>query len=173
MKIRKASIGDAGGIASVHVNSWITTYKGIIPDDYLNSLEVNQKRGFWEKIIGEGKSIVFVAENENDEIVGFASGGREQTNDPKYMAEVYAIYILEDYQKKGLGKKLIKPVIEQLISNEFPNLVIWALEENTCRRFYESLGGKIVDTKAILISGSALTEIAYGWDDIKDALKHI
>ncbi|CAH0347166.1 GNAT family N-acetyltransferase [Bacillus sp. CECT 9360] len=173
MNIRKASVSDAEGIANVHVNSWKTTYKNIISDDYLNSLEIDKRLVFWKKIIEEGKSIVFVAENDKGEIVGFSSGGEEQTNDPKYMAEVYAIYILEGYQKKGLGKKLIKPVIEELINSRFPNLVIWALEENTGRKFYESLGGKIVDKKSILISGSALTEVAYGWGDIHDALLYL
>ncbi|WP_254052723.1 GNAT family N-acetyltransferase [Bacillus sp. V59.32b] len=104
MNVRKASMGDAQGIANVHVNSWKTTYKGIISDDYLNSLEINERLAFWVKIIEEGKSIVFVAENDKGEIVGFSSGGEEQTNDPKYTAEVYAIYILEGYQKTGWAK---------------------------------------------------------------------
>jgi GNAT superfamily N-acetyltransferase len=173
MKIRKASAGDGHRIANVHVSSWKTTYAGIISDDYLHSLDTEKRTEFWEKIIEEENSMVYVAESEAGDIVGFASGGREQTDDPTYMAEIYAIYILESYQRKGLGKKLMKPIIEGLIIKGFPNLVIWALEENTCRRFYESLGGKIVNTKPILISGSALIEVAYGWEDIQEALNQL
>lgn len=173
MKIRKTAPGDGQGIANVHINSWKTTYKGIISDDYLNSMDFEKRAESWEKIIESGDGLNFIAQNESGEIVGFASGGQEQTDDPKYKGEVYAIYILESHQRKGLGKKLIKPVIEGLINRDFPNLVIWALEENACRSFYESLGGKIVNKKPILISGSPLVEVAYGWEDIHEALAHL
>ncbi|MFC8561731.1 GNAT family N-acetyltransferase, partial [Peribacillus frigoritolerans] len=36
MKIRKAIEEDVDGIANVHINSWKTTYKGILPDQYLS-----------------------------------------------------------------------------------------------------------------------------------------
>ncbi|RUQ28300.1 GNAT family N-acetyltransferase [Peribacillus cavernae] len=168
--MRIASAADIQGIAHVHVDSWKSTYKGIISNEYLASLDTEKRAESWEKILNNGKSITYVAESETGEIVGFASGGQEQTGDPIYMGEVYAIYILESHQRKGLGKKLIKPVIAELINRKFPNLVIWALEENGCRSFYESLGGKIVNKKPILISGSSLIEVAYGWDNIQEAL---
>ncbi|WP_158555842.1 GNAT family N-acetyltransferase [Peribacillus glennii] len=173
MKIRNAAPGDARGITHVHINSWNTTYKGIVPESYLRSLDFEDKAAFWEKIIAEGKSIVSIAENDSGEIVGFASGGKEQTSDPEYLGEVYAIYILESHQRMGLGKKLIKPVIEELINRGFPNLVIWALEKNACRSFYESLGGKIVNKKPILMTGEPLIEVAYGWEDIHDILEYL
>lgn len=173
MKVRKAVPGDGPGIANVYIKSWKTTYKGIISDDYLNSMDFDKRAESWERIIESGSSINFIAENGSGEIVGFASGGQEQTDDPKYKGEVYAIYLLESHQRKGLGKRLVKPLIEALINRDFPNLVIWALEENTCRSFYESIGGKIVNKKAILISGSPLVEVAYGWEDIQEALVHL
>ncbi|WP_180954482.1 GNAT family N-acetyltransferase [Bacillus sp. V5-8f] len=173
MIIRKAAIRDARAIAYVHINSWNTTYKGIVPSAYLKSLNIEEKAVFWENIITQGNSIVYIAEDKSGEIVGFASGGREQTSDPKYLGEVYALYILESHQRKGIGKKMLKPVIEELIGQGFPNLVIWALEKNACRSFYDSLGGKIVNKKPILMSGAPLREVAYGWEDIHDILVYL
>lgn len=43
MKIRRAKLDDAQGIAKVHVNSWRTTYKDIIPNDFLDNLSVEQR----------------------------------------------------------------------------------------------------------------------------------
>jgi hypothetical protein len=36
-QIRKAKLEDASGIASVHIESWKTTYKGIVSANYLNA----------------------------------------------------------------------------------------------------------------------------------------
>ncbi|MGM0829571.1 MAG: hypothetical protein ACQEU4_15235 [Bacillota bacterium] len=37
-RIRKANLQDSPGLASVHVHSWRTTYKGIVSEEYLQSL---------------------------------------------------------------------------------------------------------------------------------------
>jgi hypothetical protein len=38
MKIRKATPNDARNIAKVQVNSWRTTYKNIVPDEFLENM---------------------------------------------------------------------------------------------------------------------------------------
>ncbi|SFC66585.1 Acetyltransferase (GNAT) family protein [Bacillus sp. OV322] len=46
---------------------------------------------------------------------GFSSGGKERSDKyPVYTGELYAIYILKEYQGNGLGKLLVKPIIEEL-----------------------------------------------------------
>ncbi|MFP3340647.1 GNAT family N-acetyltransferase, partial [Micrococcus sp. SIMBA_131] len=60
MKIRKATKDDALAIATVHVNSWRTTYQVLIPEDYLNSLDIQIREARWQKLIGAGNTI-FVA----------------------------------------------------------------------------------------------------------------
>lgn len=47
MQIRKATLQDAEAIARVHVDSWKTTYKGIIPDNVLNNLSYTQRTEQW------------------------------------------------------------------------------------------------------------------------------
>ena len=44
MKIRKASFSDAKEIANIHVNSWKTTYKGIIPDEFSHNLSYEKRK---------------------------------------------------------------------------------------------------------------------------------
>lgn len=38
MEIRKTKLEDASGIAKVQVDSWRKTYKGIVPESFLNSM---------------------------------------------------------------------------------------------------------------------------------------
>ncbi|WP_327365017.1 GNAT family N-acetyltransferase [Virgibacillus dakarensis] len=77
MLVRKAVVADAGAIASVHVDSWRTTYKDIFPQEFLNKLSCDERAERWERNIAEQH--VFVAENNQGEIVGFSTGGKERT----------------------------------------------------------------------------------------------
>ncbi len=76
MKIRKATQQDASGIAKVHVDSWRTTYKNIVPDAFLDSLNYENRTKLWKQNVH--KMIVFVAEMDDGEIVGFSTGGQER-----------------------------------------------------------------------------------------------
>ena len=163
--IRKAKIEDAGGIAKVHVDSWRTTYKGIVSDTYLESLSYEKREPIWKRGINENH--VYIAENENGKIIGFSSGGKERTGKYKtYTGELYAIYILKEYQGKGIGRLLVQAVVDDLKDRNLNSMLVWAIEENPACRFYEGLGGMKIDTEEIEIDGKKLSEVAYGWNNI-------
>ena len=167
MIIRKTKLEDAAGIAKVHVDGWRTTYKGIVPDTYLDNLSYESRERMW--ISGIEQDNVYIAEDDNGQIVGFASGGKERTGKyDRYVGELYAIYLLEGQQGKGLGRKLVQTVVDDLKEKKLNSMLIWALKENPACRFYEMLGGKQIDTAEIEIEGKKLSEIAYGWDDLAD-----
>ena len=95
----KTELKDITGIAKVHVDSWRTTYKGIVPDTFLNSLTYESREQIWKR--GIEKNHVYIAENENNQIVGFATGGKERTGKYEaYKGELYAIYLLESAARK-------------------------------------------------------------------------
>ncbi len=167
--IRAARAEDASALAHVHVNTWRTTYQGIIPDQILQNLSYEQRTLRWTKIISEQNTQTFfyVVENEHSEIVGFANGGPVAEPDPLYLGELYAIYILQSYQGHGLGKRLLTQGAEALFHTGIKNLFIWALRDNPACRFYEKLGGKLVRTKQLEIGGVLLEGVGYGWDDIR------
>lgn len=170
VQIRQAVYEDAEGIAFVHVNSWRSTYKGVVSDDYLNGLTIETRKKNWQKNFHTINSCVVVAVDETGKIVGFASGGPEQTHHPKYYrtGEVYAIYLLESFQRKGIGKQLIKAILDHLDDLGLEQLLIWALEDNTYRLFYEQIGGSVIERTTIEMDRKRYTEIGYGWDSIKE-----
>lgn len=57
--------------------------------------------------------------------------------------------------------------MDRLIAAGLPSLLVWVLERNPSRRFYETLGGRPVAAKELEIAGVALREIAYGWTDAR------
>lgn len=75
MKIRKAVLSDSSGIARVQVDSWRKTYKGIVPDEYLNNMSYDKREEVWKGAVTQ--SCVLVAENAEEEIVGFILAGRK------------------------------------------------------------------------------------------------
>jgi hypothetical protein len=93
--IRPARVEDAPGIARVHVDSWRTAYKGILPDEALANLSYEQREHLWAETLGhpERKSFGFVAEDEQGQIVGFVVGGPVRDTDPLYKGELYAIHL--------------------------------------------------------------------------------
>ncbi|PGY03454.1 GNAT family N-acetyltransferase [Bacillus sp. AFS031507] len=166
MNIRKAVLLDVTGVAKVHVDSWKTTYEKLIPDEYISKLTYEKRAKLWEEVIPNGN--VFVAEDDNGQIIGFADGGRERTGDYKeYKGEMYSIYILKSYQGQGIGKRLIKAVVNEIIKQDLNSMIVWVLKDNISCTFYEKMGGKVVDCKTVNFSGKELTELAYGWKDIR------
>ncbi len=167
LNIRKAVLSDAKGIAKVHVDSWKTTYKNIVSDQYLNNLTYESRERLWDNNIPNGG--VYVAENKEGEIVGFSSGGLERSgNYHGFEGELYAIYILKEYQGNGIGKALVKPIIEEITELGLNSMLVLVLKDNISRLFYESLGGKKIDSVEVEISEKKLTEIVYGWEDIRN-----
>jgi ribosomal protein S18 acetylase RimI-like enzyme len=162
--IREATPDDARAIATVHVLSWQTTYRGLLSDRYLDSLDIDDHESRWQRLLASGSGDTFVAQ-EGPEIVGFGSCGRERDQDPIYLGELYAIYLLQDNQRRGLGRRLVSAVAERLIELEYRSMLVWVLAANPARGFYEALGGAFVRSRQMEIGGESNEEIGYGWLD--------
>ena len=173
MVIREAIHTDAPGIARVHVDTWRTTYRGIMPDDYLDSLSYDTRADFWARLISNpfAPSFVHVAEDEMGRIVGFVSGGPQQSEVPGYDGELYAIYVLPEAQGKGIGRKLVQACAQTLKERGITSMLLWVLKDNVpSRAFYESLGGQTLNEQQFELGGATLTEVGYGWSDTESLL---
>jgi ribosomal protein S18 acetylase RimI-like enzyme len=165
--IRRADIDDAPAIASVHVASWRSTYRTLLPDDFLASLSESAYADRWRRFIGEKSNLVYVVEDGRQAgagVVGFASAGRERAGEAGYSGELYAIYILDSYQRQGYGCLLVRSVVAGLRRAEIDDMIIWVLRDNRAARdFYERLGGVYVRAQPITIGSATLEEVSYGW----------
>ena len=161
-------VEDARAIARVHVASWRTTYRGLLTEEFLAALSEPGYTERWERVIRDGASLVFVAEDGSD-VVGFASGGRERAGETGYAGELYAIYLVDSAQRRGFGRGLFRAVVDGLGDMKLANLIVWVLRDNQpARRFYERLGGVYVRSQPITIGPSTLEEVSYGWRRLDD-----
>lgn len=173
--VREAKPEDALGMAVVRVETWKATYRGMIPDAFLEALSAQNVaerwRGvFWEH--GDGEAGVFVAEDEWAQIVGIAICGPGQENDPIYQGEIYVLYVLPAYQNRGIGKALVAACARHLAERlAFKTMLVWVIAENPYRRFYETIGGKFLREKSQEIGGKTIVEAGYGWEDLHNLLR--
>ena len=167
--VRSARVEDAPGIGRVHVDSWRTTYKGIVSDEVLANLSYTQREQNARQRLSNPatRTYTYVAEDEQGRIVGFVVGGSNRDTSSAYKNELYAIYTLQVVQGHGVGKRLTKALVERLVEDELYSMLVWVLADNPSRGFYEALGGHYVLTKPIEIGGVMLDEVSYGWDDIR------
>ncbi len=169
MLIRKANVYDISDIAKVHVEAWQTTYDRIMSQEYLESMTLDKRKKFWLKFINDGKS-VYVVEEKNGEIVGFAVPKVGKTEDNGYIGEVSAMYILEQFQRKGIGKKLLLTCAKLLQNLEINKMVVWVLKDNPACEFYKAMGGMEKDAKIDRIDSKDLLKLAYVWDDLRELI---
>lgn len=164
--VRPARIEDAYSIAYVQVESWKSTYAGIVPETYLESLNPESRTDSWKKQF-DGTTLILVAEDEAG-VFGFVCGGALRDPIAGYDAELYAIYLLQQKQREGVGRTLVRKLADALRAKGYRSLIVWVLERNPSLGFYTRLGGTALLTKEIEIGGAQLTEVAFGWSDIAD-----
>src|SRR5438093_12840214 len=94
-RIRPAEGADAGGIATVHMRSWQTAYRGILPDDFLDTLSIPQREERVREALATKRSgrRFWVVESEAG-LLGFSEAGPSREDGaPDWAAEVYTLYL--------------------------------------------------------------------------------
>lgn len=173
MKIRKAILTDAVGIAKVHVDSWKSTYKNIIPDVFLGRLSYDQRTELWKQNITKEGNYIFIAENNEGEIIGFADCGKKESNNVPNSGDLTSIYLLQEYQGHGIGKQLLKQLFLQFKELGFNRVFVEVLEENNTRYFYEYYGANLFKNDQITIAGTNLNLLIYEWNDVNQVLSKL
>ncbi len=170
--VRRARVEDAENIARVHVHTWQTTYRGILPDDFLDHLGDNMEARTqrWHARVSEpDPKVTLVAESDADGVLGFATGGPDR--EESTLAEIYAIYVTPIFHRRGVGRKLVHMLAQQFWSRGTVSMRVWVLSENRSRSFYERLGGRVQSVRMVEIGGTEVEETAYVWESIDSLLR--
>ncbi|MEH7278051.1 GNAT family N-acetyltransferase [Bacillus toyonensis] len=156
--IRRATKSDIAAIAKVHVESWKTTYTGIFENEILENVTFEQRKKQWEDIFQkeDNYQFRFVAETLNGKIIGFIDG------------ELYAIYLLQQYQGLKIGQKLFQALLSECIKNGMQSLLVWVVTNNPAKKFYEKYNPEKIDTK--FLERVQVEETAYCWRNINNII---
>ena len=158
VEIRQAVASDATGIAIVAAYTWLTAYKGLMPDSVLEgrveALPANADR--INGLIKNGKSNYAVAVH-NGAVIGFASYG--DSRNPDFQGgEINALYVLKGYAGSGTGRKLFEYAVAQLKEKGYRSMIINCLEGNPSIEFYKHMGGVVKGQREDDVFGHTLKE---------------
>ena len=117
----------ASDIAQVHVASWRATYRGIVADETLAKLDIEARTEQWENrlVRPEPGTCTFIAIDELSRAVGFATGGPIRSRELNSDGELYAIYLDQQWHRKGIGRALFSAVAGYLDEAEFTSIAVW------------------------------------------------
>ncbi len=164
---RLAIPGDARAIAEVHVRSWQAAYRGVVTDEFLDSLDVDRRAEMIEGVIRDESKGLLVAEQDGH-VAGFSMLAASYDEG---WGEVLAIYASPDHWGVGVGYELMAASVEWLQEQGYQRAMLMVLENNPrARTFYErqgwSLGKRI---RIENIGGRDLTEVRYEKDPLDAA----
>ncbi|MBV9427999.1 MAG: GNAT family N-acetyltransferase [Bradyrhizobiaceae bacterium] len=167
--IRAATPADAPAIGRIHVQAWRETYRGLLSNNLLHSVSAVVRAAMWRGGLEHERPILlFVAQRESGDLVGFAGGGSSRAAPVAHDAEVYAIYVMRAAQRRGCGRRLMAALADALHARGFNSLCLWVLEDNAgAREFYARLGGMVVGEKTGVDGEQEFREIAYGWESLE------
>jgi ribosomal protein S18 acetylase RimI-like enzyme len=140
--IRRAQIEDAKDITDVHIKTWQTTYENEFGKEYLDSLstpkEFAARLDRWIKYFVSCQSMTLVAIHD-DKVVGFSNFGRARDTGNRLAGEIYSIYVLKEFQHKGVGKALLDATIEEMhTAYSYSYVSLLTLSTNTIsQKFFE------------------------------------
>lgn len=157
MIIREAKEQDVESIVNININGWVKTYQGIFPNEFLKKLEQKKSESI-EKCKNKINEYI-VCEIEN-KVVGFLRCGKNKKGYDEKYAEVYALYIDSQYQKRGIGRKLLEYSFIKL-KGIYDNVLISTLQENSATKFYEKCGGKQIGTCCFKLDNMEYKENLY------------
>ncbi len=157
--IRDATTVDIPALARVHVTAWNATYPAFrSPPAY----ELRERQ--WRETFArsDGSWFCLVIENPRGELIGFAKGMRYAHPDqPDYSGELNKIYLLREYQRLGLGRRLVGHAARRFLAQGISAMLLFADAGNPSCGFFEALGAKkLLDAAGSFHGG-------YGWQDLR------
>ena len=168
MVVRPAALADAAAIAAVHQASWRTTYAGILPLAVIAREAGRKSEKVWRRrLAGERPGgATWIAERGAHGIVGFASCGEARAPMQGLDAEIYALYVLQAHQQRGVGRELVRACARHFVRQGLFGFYLWVLKANRARLFYEAMGGEEIAEKTEQLGKHDFAEVAYGWHDL-------
>jgi 3-deoxy-manno-octulosonate cytidylyltransferase (CMP-KDO synthetase) len=166
---RKATIEDAPQTADVHVRSWRKSFGGIVPQVFLDKMSVEKRENAFREGFADAGYKMFVAEiKAENKIVGFADFGKSRDENLQYDAELYAIYFLPEFQRRGIGGNLLKICQKEMANGGFDSMFLVALEASPYKSFYEKMGGCVVGKGAHALAEVQFETVIYGWENLRE-----
>lgn len=171
--ISPATIADSADIAHVQITSYLTAYKLFLPLPFYDGMTEAEQTQDWRDLINDPQHEPLYVARCEDKVVGYALGKTQPKGFDGEIGELDAMHVLRDYQRQGIGSRLFMTMAREMKQRGKTAMLLWTLEGNPVRVFYERLGGELVGEKSYDVDDITVTEVAYRWQDTDKLIERL
>ncbi|MFC5856720.1 GNAT family N-acetyltransferase [Streptomyces chlorus] len=160
---------DCAEVAAIRIRGWQHAYKGLVPQPYLDGLDIaaDADRQRARLLDGDRRVVNLVVDSGGGTLLGWAAlgpyrDGETRTED----AELYALYLRPQHIGRGVGRALLSAAVRHCAAAGHQRMYLWVLKGNApARRFYERAGFTADGAEeAFEVGGSVVPEVRYAKD---------
>ncbi|CAN5376894.1 hypothetical protein BH10ACI2_BH10ACI2_21940 [soil metagenome] len=166
ISIREAGEVDVAAVSQVFVDSVRSSFACIYPDEYLDALSVEKREQIALERFSRVGYRLFVAETATGKAVGFVDCGPSVLENVVHERQIYSLYLLSEYQKLGIGKKLFKACASRAIGDGYNELCLDTVKRSPYRKFYDKIGGIVLGGGEHQIGNEKMDTVIYAWRDL-------
>jgi ribosomal protein S18 acetylase RimI-like enzyme len=158
-RIRDATASDVPALARLHVTAFNATHGWRRGGP---TIELRERQ--WREAFGrdDGRWFCLVVERPGGELVAFAKGvAYEHPDLPDFRGELNKIYVLPEYQRQGLGRRLVGIAARRFLAQDVTSMVLFGEARNPSCFAWDALGGQR------LYAANGEFHGGYGWRDLR------
>ncbi len=163
--IRNIKYEDIEKVVDIKIDGWQTAYRGIIDDDFLNSMsresDIEKRKKDWQE---NG----FIVAEVDGEVYGFCRYTdfyNDLENFPNIDCELRALYVKSNKKRLGIGRKMFTYVVNEFKTKGKKQMIIWCFKKNfPSRAFYEKMGGILTGIKVGEFGGKNYEIVGYRYE---------
>lgn len=159
-KIRKPKVTESFEIANLIKDGWNYAYTGLISEEILKNMNVEEMVAKWKKNIEIDENIYVYVE---EKILGIIRFGKAEDNEN--IGEIVCLYVKTGETRKGIGTQLLNFAKNQLKEKGYNKMIIWCLKGNEQgARFYKKCGGEKIKERDYIVKGIKVREEGFMYD---------
>jgi GNAT superfamily N-acetyltransferase len=156
-------------IAAINVRGWQAAFRDIIPNDFLDRMDPEERQSFVGRMIRTGDPYHVAVAEDDGEVVGYVMLGPPFGEDLESFAihELYSLYIEPNRIGTGLGRSLMDHALEYLRNGDWDGAVLWAFQDaRRTSRFYEKAGWYLdgAEKTEEIPEGTPVIQVRYRFD---------
>ncbi|HEX9739508.1 MAG TPA: GNAT family N-acetyltransferase [Ignavibacteriaceae bacterium] len=162
---KNQSANDFEIVRNILLSTWLDTYSKIVPPEELKSyLNLNGSDDKLNESFNDKNTNGIIVEADGKPVAWMRTNIDQKEN--KFF--INQLYVLEEYQGKGIGKKLIKIAEEEALKNNFDKIWLGVMSENLPSvEWYKRIGFIFVEELPFTMVNTTVNHL-FGWKEIKN-----